>query len=308
MNNDQRLDLAVQAVVRAAEVCEAVRKQLVAGDKHDKGDRSPVTVADFASQAVIAQVLAEAELPIVAEESVAELDEASEDLRTKAAEASGMSADDLRKHVAMGGGEPTGTYWVLDPIDGTKGFLRGGQYAIALALIENGRPTMGLLGCPRWDIGRLFAAAEGDAWTASLSRAESHQPITAAGTNETIRLTESVESGHADHDLSTRLAEAIGVTEEPLRMDSQAKYAAVASGEADVYLRVSPGKTYREKVWDHAAGVAVVEAAGGRVTDATGKPLDFTASRKLDNNTGIVATGGPQSLHDRVVAALKSSM
>jgi 3'(2'), 5'-bisphosphate nucleotidase len=82
-------------------------------------------------------------------------------------------------------------------------------------------------------------------------------------------------------------------------MDSQCKYAAVARGEADIYLRLPTRKDYQEKIWDHAAGWLVVTEAGGRVTDVGGKPLDFTKGRTLRDNRGVVATNGP--LHDRVV-------
>ncbi len=304
---DQPFEAAIAAVADACKVCEKVRRNLVQADEHGKADRSPVTIADFASQAVIIKALSSLRLPTVAEESVDDFDAASQDMQAKAAEAAGMSVSELREHIAGGSGEPSGRYWVLDPIDGTKGYLRGGHYAVALAMIDNGRPVLGVLGCPRWDIGRIFGGSSDGAWTATIERPDLRQPVTAVGTNDVVRLTESVESGHADHATGSRVADAIGATEEPLRMDSQAKYAAVASGEADVYFRLSPGASYVEKVWDHAAGVAVVEAAGGRVTDTTGKPLDFTQGRTLVNNRGIIATGGPESLHERVLEAVRSS-
>ena len=62
-------------------------------------------------------------------------------------------------------------------------------------------------------------------------------------------------------------------------------------------------KGYREKVWDHAAGVLITEEAGGKVTDVHGQPLDFSLGRQLDGNQGIVATNGV--LHDRVLAAVR---
>ncbi len=304
---DTLLDRAVEAAAAAAKVCEAVRADGAGPGSTDKADRSPVTVADFASQAVVAAAIKASGLPLVAEESAAEFDAAPQELRNRAAAATGMLADELRQNVAAGAGEPSGRYWVLDPIDGTKGFLRGGQYAVALALVDEGRPVLGVLACPGWDVGRLFGGIrDSDAWSAPITYPEQRQPITAVGTNEIVRLVESVESGHSDHDRSARLAEAIGATEEPLRMDSQAKYAAVACGEADVYLRLPTRAGYEEKVWDHAAGLVVVEAAGGRVSDLDGKPLDFTHGRTLQHNRGVVCTGGTGELHDRVLQAVAS--
>ena len=88
-----------------------------------------------------------------------------------------------------------------------------------------------------------------------------------------------------------------------IRIDSQCKYAAVARGDASIYLRMPTRKDYREKIWDHAAGMLVVEEAGGRVTDVKGHPLDFTRGRTLDANRGVVATCGP--IHDEVIGVVK---
>jgi 3'(2'), 5'-bisphosphate nucleotidase len=85
-------------------------------------------------------------------------------------------------------------------------------------------------------------------------------------------------------------------------MDSQAKYTAIARGDASIYLRLPREKAYREKIWDHAAGFIIVEEAGGSVTDFQGKPLDFLAGRTLKNNKGIVATNG--HLHRQVLDAI----
>jgi 3'-phosphoadenosine 5'-phosphosulfate (PAPS) 3'-phosphatase len=76
-----------------------------------------------------------------------------------------------------------------------------------------------------------------------------------------------------------------------IKIDSQCKYALVARGEAGLYLRYS-GVKYKEKIWDHAAGLLCVEEAGGRVTDITGAPLDFSKGESLFANTGIVASNG----------------
>jgi 3'(2'), 5'-bisphosphate nucleotidase len=117
------------------------------------------------------------------------------------------------------------------------------------------------------------------------------------------RFCESVESAHSDQDLSARIAALLGITAEPFRIDSQCKYAAVAEGDASIYLRLPTKKDYREKIWDHAAGMLVVEEAGGRVSDVEGAPLDFRRGRTLAANRGVVATCG--TIHDEVVSAVK---
>ncbi len=299
------VEAAIRAVAEAAKVCERVRRDTTGGESHAKDDRSPVTAADFASQVIVARSLADTGFVIVAEEEASDFKQADEAIRRRVCDVTGETEQNVAELLRAGGGEPAGTYWVLDPIDGTKGFLRGGQYAVALALIEDGKPTLGVLGCPKWDIGRIFVGVPGDgAYSCTVARPDYRQSITAVGQNEVVRLVESVESGHSNHDDSARIADAIGVTDEPLRMDSQAKYAAVACGEADLYLRLPTKAGYEEKVWDHAAGQAVVEAAGGRVTDLDGKPLDFTQGRTLSANRGIVASNG-KALHDEALKAAR---
>lgn len=88
-------------------------------------------------------------------------------------------------------------------------------------------------------------------------------------------------------------------------MDSQAKYGAVARGDAALYLRLPSSKypnNYAEKIWDHAAGSLVVEEASGRVTDMHGKLLDFVSNYKMNDNRGVVVSAGP--FHDAVIESL----
>jgi len=89
-----------------------------------------------------------------------------------------------------------------------------------------------------------------------------------------------------------------------VRMDSQAKYASIARGAGDVYLRLPTSKSYQEKIWDHAAGDLIVREAGGEVTDVRGNRLDFSVGRTLKNNSGVVAA--PKDLHPQVIEAVKS--
>ena len=204
-------------------------------------------------------------------------------------------------------------YGTLDPIDGTKGFLRGEQYAIALGLLEHGRVVLGVLGCPNLSgpdgtPGCLLAATRGGgAQILPLNGKgrDGAQDIRVSDVTSTAaaRFCESVESGHSDQDQSAQIAKALEITEDPVRVDSQCKYAIVAQGEAQIYMRLPTRKDYREKIWDHAAGLIVVEEAGGRVTDVRGNTLDFAHGRKLENNAGIIATNGP--IHDRVLDVVR---
>jgi 3'(2'), 5'-bisphosphate nucleotidase len=116
------------------------------------------------------------------------------------------------------------------------------------------------------------------------------------------RFCESVEPSHSDQDQSAKIAARLGIRRDPVRLDGQTKYAIVARGEVSIYLRLPRRKDFREKIWDHAAGTIVVEEAGGRVTDAVGKPLDFSQGLQLEANRGIVASNGP--IHEEVLRAV----
>jgi 3'(2'), 5'-bisphosphate nucleotidase len=287
-----------------------------------KRDKSPVTVADFASQAIVCALL-EAELPgdpIVGEESAKALrEDAQSALRAavveRVSEQLGFAADAdaVLAWIDRGNAEARGRrYWTLDPIDGTKGFLRGEQYAVALALIEDGEVVLGVLGCPNLPgadggVGALFAALLGEGATQRplWDDAVRPRPISVGDLTRAAeaRFCESVESEHSDQGESARVAELLGIRREPYRIDSQCKYAAVARDDASIYLRLPTRADYREKIWDHAAGSLLVEAAGGVVTDVEGRPLDFTRGRTLEGNRGVVATGG--SIHDEVLDAVR---
>ncbi len=308
---------ALAAVRAASGLCGAAQGLLAAGDTLTKGDDSPVTVADFAAQAVVCATLTEhlGAIELVGEEDSSDLaDQAS--LRdgvvelVRAQRGGDVTAGAVVDWISVGHADGSGDrYWTLDPIDGTKGFLRGDQYAIALALIERGEVVLGVLGCPNLpnpdgSRGAIFLATEGacDVFYAAAD-APVRALVAAPPTLAEARVCESVESGHSNHDHSARITELLGITAEPYRIDSQCKYGAVARGDASIYLRLPTRADYREKIWDHAAGKFVVEQAGGRVTDVTGAPLDFSHGRLLERNRGVVATDG--RFHDEVVAAVQ---
>jgi HAL2 family 3'(2'),5'-bisphosphate nucleotidase len=304
------------AVWEASRCCEAIADDLLASDSQTKSDFSPVTIADYASQALILHRL-KALTPdwgIVAEEGAEGLRNEPEMVARIASftkrfcpEVNEESLLDLLDRGDHAGGK--GKFWTLDPIDGTKGYLRGGQYAVALALIDKGYPVLGALGCPRYELiagekGIVFSGGEGipgQFWT-SESAAPRRLRVCSDIPAAEARMCESVESAHTAHDLSSQVIKDLGISTEVVRMDSQAKYAAVAEGSAALYLRLPVKKGYREKIWDHAAGLAVIEAAGGRVTDLNGNPLDFSQGETLKLNRGVIATNG--KLHHPTLAAL----
>ncbi len=315
---------AVEAVLSACRLCRTVQSALISAESIAKKDKSPVTVADFGAQAVVASRLRQAfpNDPLVGEEDAGALRgrENAELLGKVVASvqriAPAMSEAAILDAIDRGNyeGGATGRHWTLDPIDGTKGFLRNEQYAVALALIENGKVVLGVLGCPslphdasRPDgpAGCVFIAVEGQGATMRTLDDPKERPIRVTSITDPSRASfcESVESAHSAQDDSAKVAEMLGITVPPYRIDSQCKYAAVARGDASIYLRLPTKKGYEEKIWDHAAGSIVIREAGGRATDVRGHDLDFSLGRTLRNNLGVVVTNG--ILHDRVVAAVR---
>lgn len=314
---------AIAAVREACAVIRAVQQGLVTAAL-TKSDKSPVTVADYAAQAVVARRFA-TERPddvlvgeedagdLRAEQSRATLDNVTRFVGTCAP---GATAEQVCAWIDRGRANPTARFWTLDPVDGTKGFLRGEQYAVALGLIENGRVKLGVLGCPNLradgtpDIGgagAVIAAERGrGTWASSLADERwTRLQVSARSVPKEARLLRSVEAGHTNVDEMGELVTALGGTAEPVLMDSQAKYAVLAAGCGELLFRLlSPSKPdYRERIWDQAAGSIVVEEAGGTVTDLDGKTLDFSRGRTLAANRGVVASNGV--LHDAALAALR---
>lgn len=292
-----------------------------------KQDRSPVTVADFASQALIAHRLFRA-FPadsLVGEEdaTVLRTPEARGTLERVAQFTSRfMPESDPEKicdWIDRGCGEPTNRFWTLDPIDGTKGFLRGDQYAVALALIEDGQVQVGVLGCPNLTAGYrpdpsgggslVVAERLRGAWVTSLDHPDQsfvQLEVSDRQDPASARLLRSFESGHTNVSQIDQFARQLGAEAAPVRMDSQAKYAVLAAGHGELYLRLlsTQRPDYEEKVWDQAAGSLIIEESGGWVTDLNGKPLDFTAGRTLARNRGILASNG--HLHAAALQTLRA--
>jgi 3'(2'), 5'-bisphosphate nucleotidase len=321
----RELELARQLVAEACTLTRKVQDEVVAhADSLTKGDRSPVTLADLTIQAIIGHRLAELfpDDGFLAEEDSSSLfasPDMADKVETLACSAVPSLAFDRISAALDRGNHPGGAegrHWVLDPVDGTKGFLRGQQYAIALALVEDGEVVIGTLGCPNLPdpgqrgngAGWIFHARKnGGAWaTPAAGGATTPARVDAITDSSLAVVCESVEAAHAAHSVQAGIAQRLGVTVEPYRIDSQCKYAVLARGEASIYLRLPRDTSYREKVWDHAAGAIVIEEAGGRVSDLDGAPLDFSAGRRLATGRGIVATNG--ILHERVLAACAAEL
>lgn len=347
MAYQQERFVAELAVQRATLLTQKVFHEKAKGTL-SKDDKSPVTIGDFGAQALIIQAIRK-NFPndeIVAEEEASSLREdkalsaeiwaLSKDIKLVDSESDSLLGGPLPSEEAMldiidqgksqGGGK--GRIWALDPIDGTKGFLRGGQYAVCLGLIEDGDVKVGAIGTPNLPVddsvnlsagigadqtdgagkGVLFSAVKGAGATSRLltngalgaSKFISMRPV--PNIAQAV-FCEGVEAAHSSQGDNAAVAERLGITAPSVRLDSQAKYCSIARGAGDIYLRLPVKKDYQEKIWDHAAGDILVREAGGQVTDIYGTQLDFSKGRTLAANKGVVAA--PKAIQDQVIDAVK---
>ena len=320
-----------------------------------KRDHSPVTLADMGIQA-IAGALLEQYLPdgvLVAEEDADYLKtpEGADDLEkvtgyvysflpharpgrvsqwiekgkgkpnspSKSSKVNWTSPGDLPSEKSRCQDKPSGSFWTLDPIDGTKGFLRGGQYVTALAFIQDGQVELAAIGCPELELPEhkalgkgvgIFATRGRGCWGFSLDDIEAPKrwvrlEVSKCQDISQARILDSFDPEHKNVEKNERVREALGTHTAPVILDSMAKHAVIASGGAEIFFRTLPRKEpgYREKIWDVAAGALAVEEAGGRVTDLAGRALDFGAGLTLAKNPGLVATNG--LLHEAGLEALQ---
>ncbi|TKW42140.1 hypothetical protein SEVIR_1G364100v4 [Setaria viridis] len=370
----REMEVAVRVVQVACTLCQRVQDSLLrpgadaGGRVHSKLDRSPVTVADWGVQAIVSWLLSNSfqdeNVSIVAEEDdetlsscdgAALLESVVEAVNGCLIEApkyglrppeKELRAHDviqaIRKCSSTGG--PKGRFWVLDPVDGTLGFVRGDQYAIALALIEDGEVILGVLGCPNypmkkewlnyhqkyyrliskvappplgsWHKGCVMYAQKGcgQAWMQPLvhdfGKLDWRHPreIQVSSISDPVSATfcEPVEKANSSHSFTAGLAQSVGLRNQPLRVYSMVKYAAIARGDAEIFMKFARAG-YKEKIWDHAAGVVIIQEAGGVVTDAGGCQLDFSKGVYLEGlDRGIIACSG-ELLHQTILDAVDAS-
>jgi 3'(2'), 5'-bisphosphate nucleotidase len=218
----------------------------------EKDDRSPLTEADSAAHHVIAGRLAalEPRLPILSEEGVGDFK----------------------------GPDAAGRYWLVDPLDGTKEFIkRNGEFTVNIALIEGGRPILGVVYAPVPDVAYLAAQGVGAFKVAGGNRTAIHVATQRQGTPWRVVGSRS----HAGDSLGALLAQ-LG-SHELVSMGSSLKFCLVAEGSADVYPRLGP-----TSLWDTGAAQCVVEQAGGAVIRLDGTPLSYATPSATLNPFFIV--------------------
>ena len=248
------LDPLGVACREAGEAIRAIRQQGFAVER--KGDASPVTEADRAAEAILLAALERhaAGVPVVAEEEVA------------AGRVPGLDH----------------AYFLVDPLDGTREFVRGGDdYTVNVGLIVGTAPLLGLVLAP--EQGRLWAGVVGgEAWVEEASGERRPLKVRSVGEKLTVVASKSHMNQATRDYLAAELPDA-----ELVSVGSSLKFCLLAEGVADYYPRPSPTSE-----WDTAAGHAVLVAAGGRVDAVDGSPLVYGKAAFL--NPGFAATAGWQ--------------
>lgn len=306
------------AARQAAELTRRVRALHLDGAYKDGGE--PVTLADYGSQAILCRAI-QAAYPddsILAEENAEQfLTLVRSEDRARIVQLVGdvlgerVTQGDLVRWIDQGHSRISERVWAVDPVDGTKGFLAGRRYSVAIGVMEGGLPVAGILACPgypsRDGLGVLFYAQRSAAYAeplgdGKLARVAVRPP---AGLNG-VRVVQSAEESHIDYEAQYRVLAAAGLKNPSVKaVDGQDKYAMIAAGDAQVYLRLPKEARPQHRIWDHLAGTALVQAAGGSVTDLDGTMLDFSRGRILTANRGMVATSGG-ALHERVLEAIET--
>lgn len=318
------LEPIIKAVNAAGVLTRAAQHRLTGETVKTKSDGSVVTVADYAAQALINHLLQRSGVRIpavIGEESAATLaaqpallDDVVALLRPHGwPDATPRTALEAIDHGAAGMENPPPEYFTIDPIDGTKGFAAGRQFAVCFAHINRGRCTLAALACPNLSLsaadpidgpaasGTLFAATGGSpVFCAPMDdpHALAALPPRTPGDIDNPIITFSVEPSEARLRNFDLLASFLGGARRT-PADSQVKYAMVARAQADAYFR--PPRNAMEKVWDHAAGCLLLERSGCTVTNLQGGPISWERPA-LPAHSGIL--GAPPALHARILNAI----
>lgn len=275
-----------------------------------KSDGSFVTPADYAVQYCLQKKLSSTfpKIPFIGEETLdPEYDhyKCSKILQFVHTLYPEATDEDLLATLTLTAKDSASLYWLVDPIDGTAGFIKNRFFAIALSLIYNNQPILAVMACPSpCHTFKIYSAAKNHG-TSLFGTATQGRRRLQAGETLTGKFCEASLAARNQQHHSTRLLSlALPGQPQAYRVDSQYKYAMVAEGIVDFFIRY-PFVISRTRAWDHVPGAFLVEEAGGIVTDIFGHALnhcqdDFT----LENHPVILASGNPQ-IHSTTLEALQ---
>lgn len=345
----KELLIASQAVQSASVLTKKIVHSVFQNSTLSKSDSSPVTLADFAAQALLigfihhyfpdddmvgeedADVLRKDKKllnsvwEIVSSHLKDERDQVGEREMEMLARPIIKSKEEMCDVIDLGGhgtGEREGRVWMLDPVDGTAAFLRGEQYAVALALVVDGEEKVGVLGCPMlkieegkisekivdWEgFGLMISAVKGQGAlmrsmgkgvlqpASKVERRDSFIPVL-----DGLQFVEMTASSSVDLEKHQEVAKRLGAQWPGTDLwSSQMRYMALAVGGCDIKLRIARSKDKRPYVWDHAGGHLIYREVGGMLTNLDGKELDFKTGRRLEGFWAMIAA--PEVIHARIL-------
>ncbi|MFW9875658.1 MAG: 3'(2'),5'-bisphosphate nucleotidase CysQ [Candidatus Thorarchaeota archaeon] len=287
---NKELRIAVKLARNATEITEWFRKR---GFKSFlKGDHSPVTLADLASQIYIISQLKyhfSDDMMIAEEENIEFIDNKAESQIEQCYNELNLGdLTDIREKLGYRG-EPSQRQWTIDPIDGTIGFQKGLYYAIGIGFMKNSIPKICTISVPNYKGNSLaiFSAVGGNGAQVSIDKGDFKS--IAVSQQDDLESTRLCHSLHHDKPWVLELARKIGINKF-LQIDSMAKFCMVADGSADLYIK--PLDLNPTNSWDFLPGDLLVREAGGKVTDLNGIRLRFEKHKCLWTGPGIIASNG----------------
>ncbi|KAJ9623536.1 hypothetical protein H2203_005798 [Taxawa tesnikishii (nom. ined.)] len=297
----------------------------------DKSDRTPVTIADFGAQALLIGAVHHnfPDDTFIGEETATVLRE-NEPLRSRIwdlvsttkledAELEGRlgaisSPEEMMDTIDLGQGTGgrKGRVWMLDPVDGTATFMRGQQYAVCLALVEDGEQRVGVIGCPNLDLstGKITETktdAKGSGYMLSAVRGQG-AAIRRLGSGA-LQQSQPVTKREDISQDSTGLDFVESCASKSVDLETHRKVAGKMGSPwpgTDLWSSQMRKRGHKSYVWDHAGGFLIYEESGGKVTDLDGKPIDFGAGRRFENNSEMVAA--PHKAQARILELTRQVM
>ena len=343
----KELQIACLTVQRAALVTKRLIESVDKGNL-DKSDATPVTLADFAAQALIIAAMHDTfpnDRFVGEEDSKALRADAKlldrtwelvstthlEDEESEGLLYTPQSKEEMLDLIDLGQSEyeRSGRTWVLDPVDGTATFMNGQQYAVCLALVEDGCQKVGVLGCPNlhFESGRIgenivdrhgygyqmFAVAGEGASVRRMGRGALLPDSKIDKKTEVIdprdlNFVDCQAATSTNFELHGRIATRLGAPW-PNTTDvwaAQMRYVALVVGGCNTVVKIPRKPEYRSKLWDHAGGMLLAEEVGLTVSDVHGHPIDCGVGRSLWGSYGMIVA--PPSIHGKLVEAAKLEM
>ena len=298
---NKELKTAITLVRNAVQITEWFRKK--GFNSYMKDNLSPVTLADFASQAYIISELKSRfsnDEIIAEEENIEYIDIKTEKIIRECLNDLNLGDSNEVKENIKYRGKTSTRQWTVDPIDGTKGYQKGLSYAIGIGFMINSIPKICAIAVPNYNKSpiAIFSAEEGHGTHVSYEKKDL-LPVKVSQTENfyNIRLCHSL---HHDKPWILKFARKLGI-KNYIQMDSMAKFCMIADGTADLYIKPLDKKF--SFTWDFMPGALIIKEAGGKITDLVNTELKFMNDTCVWTAPGIVASNG--ILHEKIINQIK---